>query len=112
MVLICSKATTNNNQGDEPRTIAHERQVQTLATAVERLIKKNHDLEEQLHQRNAGPNTQEEDQEGTNAERRDQVGLEGSNAPSRQERQDTSHPSTANTAPLYVVTEMQIMKDE
>ena len=48
--------TTNNNQGDEPRTTALERQVQTLATAVERLSKQNHDLEEQLHQKNAALN--------------------------------------------------------
>ena len=40
--------TTNNVQGDEPRTTAFERQVQTLAMAVERLTKQNHDLEEQL----------------------------------------------------------------
>ena len=44
---------TNNIQGDEPRTTALERQVQTLATAVEHLTKQNHDLEEQLRQKNA-----------------------------------------------------------
>ena len=32
-------ATTNNVQGDEPRPTALERQVQTLTTAMERLIK-------------------------------------------------------------------------
>ena len=64
-------ATTNNVQGDEPRTATLERQVQTLATAVERLTKQNHDIEEQLCQKNAGLNTQEEDQEGTIAEKRD-----------------------------------------
>ena len=42
-------------------------------------------LEEQLRQKNAAFNTQEEDQEGTSAERRNQEGPEGSNAPSRQE---------------------------
>jgi len=47
------------------------REVQTLVATVERLTKKNHDLEEQLHQKNAGFNTQEEDQEGTSAEWRD-----------------------------------------
>ena len=78
-------ATTNNTQGDEPRTTILEKQVQTLAAAVERLTKKNHDLEEQLRQKNAALNTQEEDQEGTNAERRNQEGPEGSNAPSKQE---------------------------
>ena len=64
-------ATTNNVQRDEPRMTALERQVQTLATAAECLTKQNHDLEEQLRQKNAGLNTQEEDQEGTSAERRD-----------------------------------------
>ena len=42
-------ATTKNAQGDEPRTTAFKRQVQTLVAAVERLTKQNHDLEEQLH---------------------------------------------------------------
>ena len=78
-------ATTNNVQGDKPHTTALERQVQTLATVVEHLTKQNHDLEEQLRQKNARLNTQEKDQEGTNAERRDQEGPEGSNAPSRPE---------------------------
>ena len=59
-----------------------------------------------------GLNTQEEDQEGTNAERRDQKGLEGSNAPSRLERQDTSCPSAADTAPPHMVEEMQMMKEQ
>ena len=54
-------ATTINNQGDELCTTALERQVQTLAAVVERLTKKNHDLEEQLCQKNAALNTQEED---------------------------------------------------
>ena len=47
MVLTRSMATSNNVQGDEPpRSTALERQVQTLAAAVERLTKQNHDLEE------------------------------------------------------------------
>ena len=54
-------ATTNNIQGDEPHTTAHERQVQTLAVAVECLTKQNNDLEEQLRQKNAKHNIQEED---------------------------------------------------
>ena len=54
-------ATTNNNQGDEPRTTTLKRQVQTLAAVVECLTKKNHDLEEQLRQKNAVLNTREED---------------------------------------------------
>ena len=61
MILSCSMATTNNVQGDELRTTALERQVQTLATAVEHLTKQNHDLEEQLCQKNVAFNTQEED---------------------------------------------------
>ena len=61
MVLTRSMATTNNVQGDEPpRSTALERQVQTLMAAVERLMKQNHDLEEQLRQRDAGHNVQEE----------------------------------------------------
>ena len=77
--------TTNNNQGDEPHTTTLERQVQTLAAAVECLTKQNHDLEEQLRQKNTGLNTQEEDQEGTSAEKRDQEGPKGSNALSKPE---------------------------
>ena len=71
MVLTHSMATTNNVQGDEPRATALGRQVQILAAAMEPLTKQKHDLEEQLRQRTAGHNTQEEDQEGTSAERRD-----------------------------------------
>ena len=64
MVLTRSIATTNNVQGDEPpRSTALERQVQTLMTAVERLTKQNYDLKEQLRQRDAGHNVQEENQE-------------------------------------------------
>ena len=37
MVLTRSMATNNN--GEDPRTTAHERQVQTLAATVERLTK-------------------------------------------------------------------------
>ena len=70
MVLTRSMATTNNVQGDEPWATALERQVQTLMDAVECLTKQNHDLEEQLRQRNAGHNIQEEDQEGTSAKKR------------------------------------------
>ena len=65
-------ATTNNVQGDEPpRPTALERQVQTLMAAVERLTKQNHDLEEQLRQKDAGHDVQEENQEGTSVERRE-----------------------------------------
>ena len=85
MVLTRSMATTSNAQGDEPlRSTALERQVQTLVTAVERLTKQNHDLEEQLRQRDAGPNPQERNQEGDSAERRERENPEDSNIPSRQ----------------------------
>ena len=108
MVLTRSMATTNNVQGDEPHTTALERQVQTLTAVVEHLTKQN-DLKEKLYQKNVGLNIQE-DQEGISAERRDQEGPEGSNAPSRPKRQDTSRPSAANSAPPHIVAEMQMMK--
>ena len=79
----------NDNQGDEPRTTAFERQVQTLAVAVERLTKQNH-LEEQFRQRNVRPNNHEEEQEGTSPQHttkwRDREGLKDNNTLSRQER--------------------------
>ena len=53
---------------------------------MEHLTKQNYDMEEQLRQKNAEFNTQEEDQEGTSAKRRNQEGPEGSNVPSRPER--------------------------
>ena len=57
MVLTHLMATTNNVQGDEPPlSTALERQVQTLMAAMERLTKQNHDLEEQLRQRDARQN--------------------------------------------------------
>ena len=111
MVLIRSLATTTTNQGDELRTTTLEIQVQTLAAAVELLTKQNHDLKEQLRQKNATLNTQEEDQEGTSSERRNQKGPEGSNAPSRQEQQDISHPLGTNMTPPQIVSEMQMMKE-
>ena len=52
---------------------------------MERLTKQNHDLEEQLRQRDAGHNVQEENQEDS-SERREQERPEGSNAPSRPKR--------------------------
>ena len=61
-------ATTNNVHEDEPRPSALERQVQTLAVAVERLTKQNQILEEQLC-RKAGHGAQEEDQKDTSAKR-------------------------------------------
>ena len=67
-------ATTNDVQEEETPTTVLERQVRTLATAVERLTKQNHDLEEQLKQKNAAPNNKGVDQEGTSADRRNQEG--------------------------------------
>ena len=100
-------ATTNNAQEDDPsRSTALERQVQTLMTAVERLTKQNHDLEEQLCQRDAGPNLQEQNQEGNSAEQREQERPEGSNAPSRPERQNISLPSFMDFAPSPIIVEM------
>ena len=104
-------ATTNNAQGDEPRTTALERQVQTFVAVVECLTKQNHDLKEQLRQKNASLNTQEEDQEWTSAERRNQEGPEGSNTLSKQERLDTSRPSTIDIVSPHVVAELQMMKE-
>ena len=48
MVLARSMATTNNVQEEELPTTTLERQVKTLAVAVECLTKQNQDLEEQL----------------------------------------------------------------
>ena len=102
---------TNNIQGDEPRPIALERQVQTLTTAVECLIKQNQVLEEQLRQK-AANDTQEEDQEGACTEWKDQEGPEGSNTPSRLEWQNMSLPSLMDIAQPSIVTEMQAMKEQ
>ena len=46
MVFTHSMATTNDVQEEEAPMTVLERQVKTLATAVERLTKQNHDLEE------------------------------------------------------------------
>ena len=106
MVLTHSMATTNNGQGDElPRSTALERQVQTLMATVEHLMKQNHDLGEQLRQRDTGHNVQEENQEDS-SERGEQERPEGSNAPSRPEHQNLSLPSLMDTAPPPIVTEM------
>ena len=78
-------ATTNDVQEEEAPTTALERQVRTLAVAVECLSKQNHNLEEQLNQKNAAPNNQGADQEGTSADRRNQEGPQASNAPSKPE---------------------------
>ena len=111
MVLTRLMATTNNVQGDEPQPTTLKRQVQTLTVAVERLSKQNHDLEEQLHQRNVGHNTQEEDQEGTSVDRRYQEQLEGSNASSKPEQLDVNRPSIADIVPPHIVAELQMTRE-
>ena len=82
---------------------------------MEYLTKQNHDLEEQLYQRNAGLNNQGEKQEGSSpqntAKRQDREGPEGNNALSREERQDTWCPPIADIAPPYMVMKMQMMKE-
>ena len=112
MVLTHSMATTNNVQEEEPPMTALEKQVKTLAVAVERLTKQNCDLEEQLNQKNAASNNQGADQEGTSAERRNREGPQASNGQSRPERQNVSLPSLADTAPPPIIAEMQAMKEQ
>ena len=112
MVLTRSMATTNNVQEDEPpRSTALKRQAQTLAAAVERLTKQNHDLEEQLRQRDAGHNIQEENQ-GDSSERRGPDRSEGSNEPSKAVRRNLSRPSLLDTTPPPILAEMQVMKEQ
>ena len=105
-------ATTNDIQEEEAPTTALERQVRTLATAMERLTKQNHDLEEQLNQKNAATNNQGADQEGTSTERRNHEGPQESNAPSRPVRRDTSIPSLIDTASPPVIAEIQAIKEQ
>ena len=112
MVLTHSMATTNDIQEEEPPTTALEKQVKTLTAAVERLTRQNHELEEQLHQKNAAPDNQGFDQERTSADRRHQEGPQTSNAPSKPERQNVSLPSLADTAPPPIIAEMQVMKEQ
>ena len=104
-------ATTNNVQEEAPTT-ALERQVRTLAAAVERLTKQNHDLQEQLNQKNAAVNNQGADQEGNSAERRNQDGSQGSNAPSRPVRRDVNIPTPTDTTPQSIIVEMQAIKEQ
>ena len=58
MVLTHSMATTNDIQEEEPPMTTLEKQVKTLAATIERLTKQNHNLEEQLNQKNAALNNQ------------------------------------------------------
>ena len=110
MVLTCLMATTNNVQEDEPQPTALERQVLTLTAVVERLTRQNQTLWEQLRQKNAAMGNQEEDQEGSSVDRRNQERPEGSNAPSKPERQNISLPTLMDTAPP-IVAEIQAMKE-
>ena len=103
--------TTNNVQEDEPRPTALKRQVQILTAVVKRLTKQNQVLEEQLR-RKTWHDIPEEDLEDTSAERRDQEGPEGSNAPSRLERQNVSLPSLMDANPPPVVVEIQAIKEQ
>ena len=112
MVLTRSMATTNDIQEEEPPITALEKQVKTLVAAVEHLTRQNRDLEEQLRQKNAAPNNQGADQEGTNADRRNQEGPQASNAPSKPEQENVSLPSLADTAPPPIIAEMQAMKEQ
>ena len=112
MVLTRSMATTNNVQGDEPpRSTTLERQVQTLMTTVKCLTKQNHDLQEQLRQRDTRHNVQKENQEDS-PEQGEQERPKGSNAPSRPERQNLSLPSLMDTAPPPIVAKMEAMKEQ
>ena len=106
MVLTHSMATTNNGQGDKPsRSTTLERQVQTLMVVVERLTKQNHDLEEQLRQRDAGHDVQKENQ-GDSSERGGPKRPEGSNEPSRPKQQNLSMPSLMDIAPPPIFAEI------
>ena len=103
MVLTRSMATTNNVQGDEPpRSTTLERRVQTLMTTVKCLTKQNHDLQEQLRQRDTRQNVQKENQEDS-PEQGEQE---------RPERQNLSLPFFIDIAPPLIVAEMQAMKEQ
>ena len=97
MVLTQSMATINNILEDEPQPTTLEKQVQVLTAAVECLTKQNQVLEEQLHRK--ADNNIAEDLGDSSAKRRDREGPEGSNAPSRLERQDVSIPSFVDATP-------------
>ena len=79
--------------------------MQILTVAVERLMKQNQVLEEQLCQK-IGHDILEEDLEDTSVERRDPEGPEGSNAPSRMEWRNVSLPSLIDATPPLVVAEI------
>ena len=78
---------------------------------VERPMKQNHDLEEQLRQRDTGHDVQEENQ-GDNSERGGLERPEDSNEPNRPERRNLSMPFLMDTAPPPIFAEMQAMKEQ
>ena len=80
-------------------------------TVVERLMKQNHDLEEQLCQRDAGHNVREDNQEDS-SKRGELERPEGSNAPSRLEQQNLSLLSLIDTTPSPIVAKVQAMKEQ
>ena len=74
-------------------------------------MKQNHDLEEQLRQRDVGHDVQEENQ-GDSSERGGPERPEGSNKPSRPEWRNLSMPSLMDTVPPPIFAEMQAMKEQ
>ena len=84
--------------------------MQILTAAVERLTKQNQVLEEQL--RRKASNNITKDLEDSSAKRGDREGPEGSNAPSRLERQNVSIPSLMDATPPPVFLEIQAMKEQ
>ena len=78
---------------------------------MEYLTKQNHDMEEQLRQRDAGYNVQEENQ-GDSFERGGPERPEGSNEPSRLEWQNLSMPSLMDIASPPIFAKMQVMKEQ
>ena len=78
---------------------------------MECLTKQNHDMEEQLRQRDAGYNVQEENQ-GDSFERGGPERPEGSNEPSRLEWRNLSMPSLMDIASPPIFAKMQVMKEQ
>ena len=61
-----------------------------------------------MRQKNEAIGNQEEDQEGVNADYKNQEGMEGSNASNRP---NVNQPFLSDTAPPHIVKEMQMMKE-
>ena len=59
-----------------------------------------------MGQRDVGPNSHGEEQEGISMKKKDKEGPKGSNAPRRLVQQDTSRPSVTDTASPHMVMEM------